>query len=270
MFVLTCGQVKFSLIEIHEKCEILKADEMAFVTIFIFAILAYGSSLVDAATNCNKVVCGSFLEHCINNGTHDRCECLSAYYRPTGSALCKPDCEPSYCYNKGTCERGPNGRVCRCVSPYSGVRCGNERTISIQIAVGSSIMAVVLVVSLCLIVRNNMRHGEKRKEKHGWDEDLEAELARAENEHEEVAGNEIEAIDGSKHYDEIAQPTEPTAHNDIQSPPKYETVADINNIKAEKGSDDKSPHADAPHAYANAAAEASDGEDDNAAEESAL
>ena len=41
----------------------------------------------------------------------------------------------------------------RCVSPYSGNRCENEKKVVVQIAVGSCVMALVLVIALILILR---------------------------------------------------------------------------------------------------------------------
>ena len=97
--------------------------------------------------------------------------------------------------------------------------------------------------------------------------------------------NQQELKEG-KDNDDIA---ESTAHHTAEvrteaangSPPRYETVVEINNrpskcsdspdeIKVENEIDTKAGHADAPQAYANAAAEASVEEEEKGAEESAL
>ena len=138
-----------------------------------------------------------------------------------------------------------------------------------------------------------MKNSEKKKEKHGWDLDLE-EAMRIEAENGELpettGGPVVEErnheLKEGKDSDDIA---EPTAHHSAEvcteavdgSPPRYETVVEINNcpskcsdspdeIKTEKEIDSKAGHADAPQAYANAAAEASVEEDEKGAEESSL
>ena len=85
------------------------------------------------------------MEICRNNATHGNCECMTGYYRATGSKQCEKDCENSFCLNKGNCQRGPNGRVCICAHGYSGDRCQNESKDNIVVIVVCVVAAVIII-----------------------------------------------------------------------------------------------------------------------------
>ena len=162
-----------------------------------------------------------------------------------------------------------------------------------KIALGYLFGSLSRTISKILLVfaGNNLKKGEKKKEKHGWDLDLEEALrTEAKNEElqetrgEQAVKEDKQVVKERNDYDEIANTT---AHRPVSteavegSPPGYETVAEINNrgskssdsadeIKTKQEIDINASHADAPQAYANAAAEASVKEDEKDSEESAL
>jgi len=116
------------------------------------------------ANLCLNVTCESSLEKCVGNATHASCICKDGYYR-TNSSTCERRCDIHYCFNSGTCQQNPSGKICICVSPYHGSRCENENTISVQIAVGSSVMAAVLIIFLAIIIWRNKNEDAKTSEK---------------------------------------------------------------------------------------------------------
>eukprot|EP00795_Rhopilema_esculentum_P001746 gene1746-16230_t len=123
-----------------------------------------------------------------------------------------------------------------CVSPYSGNRCENEKKVVVQIAVGSSVMALVLIVTLVLILRSN---SEKKEKSHPWDKCKQTEetfpVFISELEIEE--GRDREDSKPSESTESANSNTVPGAHHTYmeitdfgaaQNGPKYEVVADVN------------------------------------------
>eukprot|EP00795_Rhopilema_esculentum_P001778 gene1778-16265_t len=100
--------------------------------------------------------CGAKQE-CKSNATHGYCACIQGYYKPSASSTCEVDCTPSFCLNSGKCERGPNYRVCRCASGYSGNRCEKEGN-NVGLIVGLSVSGLLLVIIIGIIAwKKNQR-----------------------------------------------------------------------------------------------------------------
>ncbi|XP_065064717.1 interphotoreceptor matrix proteoglycan 2-like [Rhopilema esculentum] len=94
--------------------------------------------------------CGAKQE-CKSNATHGYCACIQGYYKPSSVSTCEVDCSPSFCLNSGKCERGPNYRVCRCASGYSGNICEKEGN-NIGLIVGLSVAGLLLIIIIGIIV----------------------------------------------------------------------------------------------------------------------
>ena len=100
--------------------------------------------------------CGAKHE-CKSNATHGYCACIQGFYKPSASSTCEVDCTPSFCLNGGKCERGPNYRVCRCASGYSGNTCAKEGN-NIGLIVGLSVAGLLLIIIIGIIVwKRNQR-----------------------------------------------------------------------------------------------------------------
>ena len=100
--------------------------------------------------------CGAKQE-CKSNATHGYCACIQGFYKPSASSTCEVDCSPSFCLNNGKCERGPNYRVCRCASGYSGNRCEKEGN-NVGLIVGLSVAGLLLIIIIGIIVwKKNQR-----------------------------------------------------------------------------------------------------------------
>ncbi|XP_065064753.1 sushi, von Willebrand factor type A, EGF and pentraxin domain-containing protein 1-like isoform X1 [Rhopilema esculentum] len=100
--------------------------------------------------------CGAKQE-CKSDATHGYCACIQGYYKPSSVSTCEVDCSPSFCLNGGKCERGPNYRVCRCASGYSGNRCEKEGN-NVGLIVGLSMVGLLLIIIIGILVwKKNQR-----------------------------------------------------------------------------------------------------------------
>ncbi|XP_065067500.1 sushi, von Willebrand factor type A, EGF and pentraxin domain-containing protein 1-like, partial [Rhopilema esculentum] len=148
--------------------------------------------------------CGAKQE-CKSNATHGYCACIQGYYRPSSVSTCEVDCSPSFCLNSGKCERGPNYRVCRCASGYSGNRCEKEGN-NIGLIVGLSVAGLLLIIIIGIIVFIVWKKNQ-RKNHVGTGIQLD-DTARAKN----LSDNPLKAVTNPSAYGEV-----PHSNNSTQS-----------------------------------------------------
>lgn len=94
--------------------------------------------------------------------THGTCICKTGYYRASGSRSCEVDCKASFCHNGGACEKGPNGRVCKCTDGYSGIQCQTEKKTNVALIVGCTAAAVFLLIVLGVVIYKSKNKAQRK------------------------------------------------------------------------------------------------------------